>query len=157
MRPLDYRARRADNPRMGDEREESPPTPQGPDARGGCNVHVVEHPHFAQLDFELRALLERQVAAPTIDTILTFFDRSNRSFTQVVVVYRPSERVLKRLVLAGDGQDQQCSRLEIWRDIGIGEIGGLIESAFLEKTRPATLQPEVFLGRLETLIERGGI
>jgi hypothetical protein len=142
---------------MADEQEKSPSTGPRRVPLGGCNVHVVEHPHFAQLDFELRALLERQAAAPMTDTILTFFDRSNRSFTQVVVVYRPSERLLKRLVLAGDGQDQQSSRLEIWRDIGLGEIGGLIESAFLEKTRPLTLQPEVFLGRLETLIERGGI
>ncbi|MFN0151408.1 MAG: hypothetical protein ACKVU1_11960 [bacterium] len=128
-----------------------------PDAPHPAEVHVIEHAAFADLDFEFRALLEQQTRSPGVPAFLNFFDRGGRSHAQVILLYRPAQRLLKRLVLSGEADDRRNSRLEVWRDVGLEEIHDFVESQFLEKTRPATLEPEVFLGVLDNFIDRGEV
>lgn len=135
------------------DRPESP----APDAPRPAEVHVIEHASFEEIDFEFRVLLDQQERSPGAPAFLNFFDRGGRSRTQVILLYQPAQRLLKRLVLSSDGDDRRSSRLELWRDVGLGEIRDLVESRFLEKTRPATIEPEVFLGVLDDLIDRGGV
>jgi len=128
-----------------------------PDAPRSAEVHVIEHPAFEQIDFEFRVLLDQQCRSPGAPAFLNFFDRGGRSRKQVILLYRPAQRLLKRLVLSGEADDRRNSRLEVWRDLGLQEIREFVESSFLEKTRPATLEPEVFLGVLDDFIDRGGV
>jgi hypothetical protein len=118
-------------------------------------VHVVEHALFDRLDFELRVLLERLPDSPRALTILNFLDPRGASEEQIVLVYQPDRRHLKRLHQRFHAANPGACRLEVWDDVGPEQIHDLMEITFLEKTRPATLEPEVFLGVLESLIERG--
>jgi hypothetical protein len=131
--------------------------PKQPESGEPVEVHVVEHPSFAEIDFELRALVEQQTRSPGIPVFMNFFDRGGRSSGQIILLYRPAERLLKRLTLPGDGDDHRNSRLEVWRDFSVDEMREIIQLNFLEKTRPPNLQPETFLGVLEQFIERGDI
>lgn len=128
-----------------------------PEPVEAVEVHVVENPAFAEIDFELRALVEQQTRSPGVPVYMNFFDRGGRSTGQIILLYRPAERLLKRLTLPGDGDDHRNSRLEVWRDFSVDEMREIIQLNFLEKTRPPNLQPEIFLGVLERYIERGDI
>ncbi len=128
-------------------------------------VHVFENPQFERLDYELRILLDLVAQTPRGLFILNFLDARGRAENhpehhpenQIVLVYQSARRRLKRLhQRVAPGMKGDC-RLEVWTDVGPDELRQLVEIVFLEKTRPETLQPEVFLGALEHLIERGGL
>lgn len=120
-------------------------------------VRVVEHPLFDRIDFEMRTLLDLHRAGSEAEMILSFSDPHGRVTAQIMLIYQPARGVLKRLVhdpKAGPGQE---SRLEVWKNINREEIHHLAEIAFLDRTRPRCLEPEVSLGVLESLLEKGEI
>lgn len=119
-------------------------------------IHVFEHPLYDRLEYELRALLEVIASPPEELVLLNFVSPRDNAAAQVLMIYDPRTRNLKRLIRPPGAARDVPSRLEMWHDVGPEEIRILVQALFLEKTRPPTLEPEVFLGALEGLIERGG-
>jgi hypothetical protein len=117
-------------------------------------VRVIEHPHFDRIDVELRALLDLHRTGSAAEIILNFVPPQGRAGSQVMLIYQPARRTLKRLAHDAGGDPVRPSRLEVWRNVGREEIHHLAELGFLERTRPRCLEPEVSLGILESLLEK---
>jgi hypothetical protein len=119
-------------------------------------VHVIEHPLFDRIDVELRALLELHRVGSAAEIILNFVPPQSTGESQVMLIYQPARKTLKRLAHDPSGDPARPSRLEVWRNVGRDEIHELAEIGFLERTRPRCLEPDVSLGVLEQILEKDG-